>query len=267
MTHRFRHNQSSPVFIADTCIGGLSVLRSMWGSGSAGDAVFMADYAVNPLGVKSDAAIGGVVDSWLHAAERHADTLVIACNTLSVRYHQLTASKPPSSGLKQVISMVDCFAALVKAEAQRLANRRVLIIGTEFTARAQVYRDILASALPTTRIRTIGATDLERKIARFQVEESAAGSLFSVDLADAIDNTDIAVLACTCFPMVRMQLEALFPRVTFLDPGAYCNGLLEQDEITQNRKLLISVTGDVVATEQVVAFAKTYLDSDSIACL
>ena len=50
-------NKLRPVFIADSCIGGLSVIKSLWNSGSAGDAVFLADYAINPLGVKSDFAI------------------------------------------------------------------------------------------------------------------------------------------------------------------------------------------------------------------
>jgi len=39
-----------PVFIADSCIGGLSVLKSIWNSVSAGDAVFLADYEINPCG-------------------------------------------------------------------------------------------------------------------------------------------------------------------------------------------------------------------------
>ena len=69
---------SKPVFIADTCIGGLSVVKSMWGSGYAGDAIFMADYEINPLGVKSDSAIADVVNKWLRLAAENSETLVIA---------------------------------------------------------------------------------------------------------------------------------------------------------------------------------------------
>ena len=47
-------NESRPVFIADSCIGGLSVVKSLWNAGDASDAVFLADYAINPLGVKSE---------------------------------------------------------------------------------------------------------------------------------------------------------------------------------------------------------------------
>lgn len=253
-----------PVFIADSCIGGLSVVKAMWNSESASEAVFLADYEINPLGLKSDSAIGDVVNKWLKLAEEHSDILIIACNTLSIRYHQLTRSKLPPSTLKHIVSMVDCFEAMAEIEADRLANRKVLIIGTEFTANQQLYPDILSAVLPGIRINTIAATDLERKIARFQLGESGGDSVFTSGLRQAIEKTDIAVLACTCFPMVRSGLELLFPGVVFLDPAAYCSGLLNQGVVAQNKKLSIRVTGDVVSKKRVTKFAKSYLGSDFI---
>jgi len=253
-----------PVFIADSCIGGLSVVKSTWNSGSTSDVVFLADYAINPLGLKSDSAIADVVDRWLSHAEEHSDTLVIACNTLSIRYQQLLRSKMPIPGLKHIVSMVDCFAEMVKIEAERLVNRKVLIIGTEFTASQRLYPDILSAALPGIRIDTIAATKLERRIARFQPWDSKADNALTSDLKQAIENTDIAVLACTCFPMVRAQLESLFPAVIFLDPGAYCSNLLKASAVMQDRKLSIKVTGKVVSRTQVMDFARSYLNNASI---
>jgi glutamate racemase len=252
------------IFVADSCIGGLSVVKSMWNSGSAGDAVFLADYAINPLGVKSDSAIADVVDRWLRLAEEHADTLVIACNTLSIRYQQLTRPKAPPSRLRKILSMVDCFEAMAKIEADRLANRRVLVVGTEFTARQALYSDILSAAVPGTHIDTIAATNLERNIARLEPWESGLDSALTGDLRAAIENTDIAVLACTCFPMVRTELESLFPGVIFLDPGAYCSGLVTGSLLTQRRRLRIKVTGEVVATRRVTEFAQSYLGNGCI---
>jgi len=252
-----------PVFIADTCIGGLSVVKSMWNSGGAGDAVFLADYAINPLGVKSDSAIADVVNRWLGLAAEHSDTLVIACNTLSIRYHQLLRSDASLSGLKRIISMVDCFEAMVEIEADRLANGKVLVVGTEFTASQRLYPDILCGAFPGIDTDTVSATELERKIARFQPWNSAGESVLSMELRQAIENTDIAVLACTCFPLVRAELESLFPSVIFLDPATYCSGLLNESSIAQHRQLRIKVTGDVVSAIRVTEFAKSYLSNES----
>ncbi len=62
-----------PVFIADTCIGGLSVVKSLWDSGSASDAIYLADYAINPLGVKNDSAIEDVIYGAANPAYTYTD--------------------------------------------------------------------------------------------------------------------------------------------------------------------------------------------------
>ena len=77
--------------------------------------------------------------------------------------------------------------------------------------------------------------------------------------AEAIEAADVAVLACTCFPMVRTELEALFPKVVFLDPGDYSSGVLRGREFTQDRRLDFIVTGTEVAEARVAEFAQGYL--------
>jgi glutamate racemase len=255
-------NSPEPVFIADTCIGGLSVVKSMWDSGHAGNALFMADYEVNPLGIKNESVISEVVSKWFSLAKQHSDTMIIACNTLSIRYHQLPSSAIASSGLKQIVSMVDCFEAMIKIEADQLANRKVLIIGTEFTASQPLYPDMLDTALPGLQVNTVAATELERKIARFEPWDSEGNSVFTSELRLAVENSDIAVLACTCFPMAKAELEFQFPGVIFIDPGAYCSGLLEEDTSRQKRKLSVILKGDVVPRARVTEFAQSYLGSD-----
>jgi glutamate racemase len=253
-----------PVFIADTCIGGLSVVKSMWDAGHAADAIFLADYQVNPLGVKSDSEIDEVAGSWLEIAQQHSDTLVIACNTLSVRYHQLIGVNLPYSDLAQVVSMVDCFKAMINAEAGSLDGKKILIMGTEFTASQNLYPEIIRDALPGARVESIGATELERRIARFQPWESDDDSVLTRDLRSALEDSDIAILACTCFPMVRAELQALFPGVGFLDPGAYCAGLLPGKKDSRDSKVSLKLGGKVVTAKRVVEFAKSYLHSGSI---
>ena len=250
------------VFIADTCIGGLSVLKSMWGSGYASHARFMADYEVNPLGVKSDAAIADVVEKWMSLAAAHSDTMVIACNTLSIRHRQLAASMVASPDLNKVVSMVDCLEAMIGAEMDLLSGKRILVIGTEFTANQSLYPDILKASVPGASVSTVAATELERRIARFLPWDGTDESVLTSDLRQVLDNTDIAVLACTCFPMARAELESMYPGVTFMDPGAYCSGLLERDTEGQRRKLSITVEGDIVSQSRVNEFAKSYLGRD-----
>ena len=257
-------NGSRSVFIADSCIGGLSVVKSIWNSGNAGEAVFLADYAVNPLGVKSDSDIAHVVAKWMGIAERQSDILFFACNTLSIRHHQLARTSAPVAGLKQIVSMVDCFIAMVKREAHCLANQRVLIIGTTFTASQSLYPDLLRAASPDVQVSAVPATELERSIARFEPWEDDPKSIVTEELRKSLEATDIAILACTCFPMARAQLEAFFPAVRFLDPGEYRPDGLIGSVNGMQKKLSIYVTGDVVTPKRVTDFAKSYLDEGLI---
>lgn len=252
------------MFIADSCVGGLSVLQSLWNERTASQAVFLADYEINPLGVKSDSAIADVVAHWLERAARISDTLVIACNTLSIRYEQLRQGGTSSNSALKIVSMVDCFRAMLKHEAGRFVNKRVLVVGTAFTAEQTLYAEAVDRVIPGASVDTIAATELERKIARFEGWDGAGDATLTAELKAAIDNADVVVLACTCFPMVQPDLEVMYPDVVFLDPGAYCSGLLASEGNEQHKNLSIEVTGDDVPAALVISFAKSFLDEESI---
>lgn len=242
------------------------MVKSLWDAGDASDAIFLADYAINPIGVKSDANIADTVERWLRSAKEHSDTLVIACNTLSVRHRELQLSKTLMSGPKHVVSMVDCFEALVHAEKERLTGRNVLVVGTRYTATQRLYPDILRAAVHGVRAKTVAATALERVVARFEPWDGTDDSVLTRELRMALRDTDVAVLACTCFPIVMTRLESLFPHVIFLDPGAYCASLLRDRPVTKDKKLRIKMTGDVVSATRVVDFAESLLGKGDVEC-
>ena len=62
--------------------------------------------------------------------------------------------------------------------------------------------------------------------------------------------------------MAKAELESQFPGVVFIDPGAYCSGLLEEDNTMQERKLSVIIKGDVISSDRVTEFAQSYLGSD-----
>lgn len=218
--------ERQPLCVVDTCIDRLSVVRALRDAGLTDDVHFLADYAVNPLGVKDDAVIADVARQWLERAETRPDKLVIACNTLSIRYHAIRASDPIQPGRRQVISMVDCFANMVRHESRRLAGKRVVILGTAFTASQPLYAELLCSAVRDVDVESVAATELERRISG--CEPCGTDLCDALDTAQraSIERADVVVLACTCFPLARAELEGLFRGVDCIDPGAYCAGLL-----------------------------------------
>ena len=239
-------------------------MKSIWDCGHTDDVVFLADYEVNPLGVKNDAAIAAVVDKWIALAAEHSETLIVGCNTLSIRYHQLLRCSLSDSGLTHIVSMVDCFKAMVEAEADRLADAKVLIIGTKFTASQPLYPAILKASVPGVQVESIGATMLERQIARFEPREKGENSILADGFGAALEKTQIAILACTCFPMVKDELESMYPDVIFLDPGAYCPEFLRQNAAGPKQEIAIKVTGDIVTTTRVNEFATAYLGEATV---
>jgi glutamate racemase len=257
-------SKAESVFVADSCIGGLSVLKSLWNAGYANEATFLADYQINPIGMKGDAMIADVVERWLKVASKHGDTLIMACNTLSVRYKLLQQSGTELPQIEHVISMVDCFEVMVRAESESLVDKKVLVIGTRYTASQSVYRDILTANITGVRVETIAATELERQIARIEPWDGENCEVLTGELREAIEDTDVAVLACTCFPMVQDALEVIFPNVVFLDPGAYCSELLQGPASDHSQEVRLKTTGNVVTAERAADFARSYLDSGSV---
>lgn len=259
-----RSETGSPVCVIDTCIGGLSVVKSLWKANVASDVIFVADYAVNPLGTKSETEIADVVNRWIGFAEEYSEMLFVACNTLSIRYRQLIESGALSSIQQHVVSMVDCVDAMCTREADRLAGRRVLILGTEYTASQPMYPQLLACAAPGAQVDTAGATDLERGIARFDSRSMNGKFVLTCGLRHALDQADVVVLGCTCFPMVRDELVARYPAAEFLDPAAFAPTVIPATTIEGRRTLRLRVTGDVVSTKKVESLARRYLGCDSI---
>ena len=132
-------------------------------------------------------------------------------------------------------------------------------MGTEFTAAQSIYPEIIRDTCTGARPNAIGATALERRIARFEAGEDKRAASLTVELRSAIETADVVVMACTCFPLVRDELETSFPGVLFLDPGAYCAELLSADSKSADNAVSLRVTGDEVSPASVVNFANTYL--------
>ncbi len=71
-------------------------------------AFYLADYAVNPLGVKSPEVVREALEGWVRAAQGRASTLVVACNTASARLEGAPEIRELASSLGiRVYSMVD----------------------------------------------------------------------------------------------------------------------------------------------------------------
>jgi len=176
-----------------------------------------------------------VFDGALAGMERfRPDTILIACNTLSVLYRRTAYAR---SGRVPVVGIVEFGLDLILAHWQRQPDSRILLLGTGTTIGSGVHaaglrargvpgRCILAQACDgvATRIEYGPDRPEVREWLEPQLDQAAARC---PDRAGPV----LAALCCTHFsyslPAFRQALEARFPGpVTILDPNqAMVDGL------------------------------------------
>ena len=86
------------------------------------------------IGTRDRAGIRLALEEWVTAASEKADTVIIACNTASVRLleAQDIVEKAASRGIR-VISMVDLLDRTLALVGRDLRGKTVALMGTEFT--------------------------------------------------------------------------------------------------------------------------------------
>jgi glutamate racemase len=209
---------SAPLLFFDSGIGGLSVLEPTRALLPNAPIVYAADSAGFPYGKRTEAEIASRVPALLgRLVERFRPRLaVIACNTASTiaLEHVRSALDLP------VVGTVPAIKPAVEVSKSRVIG----VLGTEATVR-QPYVDDLAArfAADCTLIRH-GSPELvelaEAKLAGEEIRadevRAAAQPMFDAPRGDRIDTV---VLACTHFPLLRDELRAAFPNVTYVDGG------------------------------------------------
>jgi glutamate racemase len=242
------------VAFCDTCIGGSTVLRRLARDRNGLRAFFLADYAVNPLGTRDRAGIRTALEGWVAAAAEKADTVIIACNTASVRLLETPdiVEEAAAQGVR-VVSMVDLLDRALASVGSELLGKTVTLMGTEFTVGQPLYRDrLLASGVK--KVIPLPATRTEALIARLRYTLPEAPTVIRDEVSGALRDADAVALACTCFPLISGLLQDMAPGIGFLDPAEGISGLEDvPDGGDGPNRLRVAVSGDVVSLGDVVA--------------
>jgi glutamate racemase len=141
---------------------------------------------------------------------------VIACNTASTiaLEHVRSALDVPVVGTVPAI----------KPAAEMSKSRVIGVLGTEATVRQPYVDDLAARFAADCTIVRHGSPELveiaEAKLAGVEVGVDAVRSA-AAPMFDAPDGAkiDTVVLACTHFPLMKDELSAAFPEVTYVDGG------------------------------------------------
>ncbi len=212
--------QTYDVMFCDTCVGGSTVAARLATARTGLRGFYLADYAVNPLGVKPRDAVQAALERWVRLAVPRAATLIVACNTASVllRHCPQVQREAAEAGL-HVVSMVDFLERHLAASPAPLAGQRVCLMGTRFTVSQPIYHDLLKSA-GARDVVPLGATRTEGVIARLRHTTEAGRQEIVDEIGETIRACDAVILACTLFPLIGGLVQELNPSCTLHDPGA-----------------------------------------------
>jgi glutamate racemase len=210
----------APILFFDSGLGGLTVLGPTRALLPTAPIVYAADYAGLPYGQKSDVELAARVPALLgRLVERYQPRLaVIACNTASTiaLAHVRAALDLPIVGTVPAI----------KPAAEMTKTGVIGVLGTEATVR-QPYVDDLSARFATGKtvlrhgspgLVTAAEAKLDGKAFDASAIERAVAGLRDQPGGDVMD---VIVLACTHFPLLRDELQAVAgPGVALIDGAA-----------------------------------------------
>lgn len=217
-------NSSGPrkrasALIFDSGVGAISIAREIRRLLPGLTLHFGIDNGFYPYGSRSEEALRPRIVEQAGRMTAHcgADILVVGCNTAS------TLALPQlRETLKQpVVGVVPA----VKPAAATTCTGTIALIATEGTVNRQYTRELIEQFANGNRVINVPAPELVPL-----AEAKLRGETISVeDLEPALarifhtaggDKVDIAVLACTHFPLLREELDRFAPRsIQWLDSG------------------------------------------------
>lgn len=204
------------LLVFDSGVGGLSVMREITRENPFVDIVYASDNAAFPYGTKAPEVllprIGAVMQVLI--ARYQPQLVVIACNT---------ASTLALSYLRERFSVP--FVGVVPAIKPAAAQSHTKVIGllaTPATIRRDYTQELIKLHAADCEIIKVGSSWLvqlaEQKLRGEPVDSEALTAILTPFIIAS--DCDQLVLACTHFPLLREEIQALLPCITLVDSGA-----------------------------------------------
>lgn len=210
----------SNVVIYDSGVGGLSVYHAIRELCPSHNYVFLSDNQAFPYGLKPEdellRRVSNVVDRAVHALS--PDILVVACNTAST-------VALPSLRARYTIPFVGVVPA-IKPAALVSKTKHIALLATPATIDRAYTQSLIDEFASDCAVLKIGSSELvelaEQRLRSEPVAmERLTDILHPILQSDAIDTV---VLACTHFPLLAVEIQAVFKQhnrsIALVDSGA-----------------------------------------------
>ena len=197
--------QEGPIGIFDSGIGGLTVARRLAQAYPSESFLYYGDTLHLPYGDKSEEAIRAyslAIGRFLEA--QGCKALVVACNS---------ASAAAADYLREELSIpvVDVIAPLVADISEKSGLRKLGVIATKATIRADVYARAIHALRPDIEVASLATALLAPLIEEGFINNSISAAVIHKYLSyPDFEDIQALLLACTHYPLVRPEIEAYF---------------------------------------------------------
>jgi glutamate racemase len=212
--------------IFDSGIGGLTVVRELLQRHPDASFIYLGDTARAPYGNKSPETIAryAVEDArWL--VSHGADTLVVACNSMSAHAMQALRDALPGTRLFEVITPAVAVAA-------KVSKGRVGVIGTRATVSSHIYEDGLTRIRPELRV-VSASCPLFVPLAEEGMHHARETKMIARRYLTPIQRAqvDTLILGCTHYPLLTDVIQQRVGRNTRIvdSPSAVLDVIAAED--------------------------------------
>lgn len=208
------------VLVFDSGLGGLTVLREIVAAAPGCTLGFLADDAVFPYGRLAEDVLVARVTAVLGTviARDAPDVVVVACNTASTAVLGPLRARWPGTGFVGTVPAIKPAAALSRTGC-------ISVLATPGCVARDYTRDLVARFAADCAVTLVGSPHLAGLVEAAARGEPVDDAAVAAELAPAFVHrdgarTDIVVLACTHYPLLRDRFDRLAPwPVTWIDPA------------------------------------------------
>ena len=221
---RMAIDESSPIGVFDSGVGGLTVVKSLYEQLPHEQILYFGDTAYVPYGGRQPKELIGFALSIAdYLIQSGCKLIIIACNTSTALAYNLIRETSPIP----VIGMIE---PGVRSALEASGKGTIGIIATQVTVQSNAYQRLLAQQAPERDVFALACPDLVPLVESGITKDAAAKAKVQKCL-QPIKERDIEslILGCTHYPYLLPELTKYAPADLFIDPSAYFAQFIKND--------------------------------------
>lgn len=221
-----------PIGFFDSGLGGLTCISQLMKTLPQERIIYFGDTARTPYGSKAPSTIMSFsrqIADFL--VQMDVKMIVIACNTVSSISLEDLKERYPNIPVVGIIQP----AAEKVAEICGQGNN-VGIIGTKVTIKSRAHEKLIRELNPDIPIHSVACPALVPLIEEGIIENEIMdlSIQYYLDHFVSYHKLDTLVLGCTHYPLIRPNLEKLYPGLTIINPSEEIITTIEKELIQRN---------------------------------